>query len=69
MDNARLWTAEDARDAIAAVHCPTCGKPAAYVALKEYAGSWYVAPIYSCDTDGCEFHIDTDAAWTPDLRG
>jgi hypothetical protein len=70
MDDARTDVeAAQMRQVIEAIHCPVCHKKAAYMGIKWVAGSFYVIPVYSCDTDGCEFHIDSDAAWTLDLRG
>lgn len=59
---------EQLKQIVAQVHCPSCGRPAAYVGMKWHMNQLWVVPWYSCDTDDWEFRLEGPKAWTPDSR-
>lgn len=58
--------AERVQEAMDLVHCPTCGAKAAVMAFgwSDSFGAFIVAPVFSCDTPGCEFSTPAEASWT-----
>lgn len=61
--------AVEVRRALEAIHCPSCGKVAAYTGIKDSGGFYSVAPVYCCDTEGCEYSLEGPQVWIVDLRG
>lgn len=67
IDNMDPEYVEHVQSAMDALHCPACGGKAYQMSLgwSHDLGAFIVAPVFSCDTPGCEYNSESDLVWTP----